>query len=244
MFNKSLQYSVAAQKRERYKLLRVVFTLLILFVVYNIVHTFLFSVWVIRNDSMQPGLQSGDRFIVVSSTLPFLLSDIRGGRARGTIHYNRGNIVLIDKSRAERRNPFLVLANSLVRFFTAQQVSILSTGENLYMKRLIALPGDEVSMANFVMRVRPAGSAFALTEFELAHRPYYPAIPQVPALWDTTLPLSGYMSGIALGPGEVFVVSDDRGSTGDSRTWGPISTGTIIGRPVFRFWPPSRIGIP
>jgi len=241
MFNKSLQYSVAAQKRERYKLIKVAFTLLILFVLYNIVHTFLFSVWVIRNDSMQPGLQNGDRFIVVSSTLPFLFSELRGG---GAIHYNRGNLVLIDKSRAYGRSPFLVFANSLVRFFTAQQVSILGTGEHLYMKRLVALPGDEVSMANFIMRIRPADSAFALTEFELAHRPYYPAIPQVPALWDTTLPLSGYMSGIVLGPGEGFVVSDDRGSTGDSRTWGPISTRTIIGRPVFRFWPLSRIGFP
>ena len=240
MFNKSLQYSVAAQKRERYKLIRVAFTLLILFVVYNIVHTFLFSVWVIRNDSMYPGLQSGDRFVVVSSTLPFMFSDIRGG----TMPYGRGSLVLIDKARAERRNPFLVFANSFVRFFTAQQVSVLGAAEHLYMKRLVALPGDEVSMANFVMRIRPADGDFALTEFELAHRPYYPSIPQVPALWDTTLPLSGYMSGVVLGPGEGFVVSDDRGSTGDSRTWGPISTRTIIGRPVFRFWPPARIGIP
>ena len=80
MFNKSLQYSVAAQKRERYKLLRVALTLIVVFVLYNAVHTFLFSVWVIRNDSMQPGLRSGDRFLVVSSALPFFFSELGGGR--------------------------------------------------------------------------------------------------------------------------------------------------------------------
>jgi len=244
MFNKSLQYSVAAQKRERYKVLRVVFTLLVLFILYNTIHTFLFSVWVIRNDSMQPGLRNGDRFLVVSSTLPFLFSELRG--TNGTIPYSRGSVVLIDKSRSHGgdRNPFILFVDSFVRFFTAQQVSVLGMGERLYMKRLIGLPGDEVSMVNFIMRVRPDGSAFALTEFELSNRSYYPTIPQVPALWDITLPLSGNMDSIMLGPGECFVVSDDRENTSDSRTWGPINTGTIIGRPVLRFWPPTRIGFP
>jgi len=114
MFNKSLQYSVAAQKRERYKLLRVVFTLLIMFLLYNAIHTFLFSVWITRNDSMYPGLRTGDRLLVISSTLPFMLSNIGGNE--GTLHYNRGSIVLIDKERENRRNPFLVAADSLVRF--------------------------------------------------------------------------------------------------------------------------------
>ena len=242
MFNKSLQYSVAAQKRERYKLLRVVFTLLVLFLLYNAVHTFLFSVWVIRNDSMQPGLQRGDRFIVVSSALPFMFSDLRG--ANGSIPYNRGSIVLIDKSRNEDRNMLMVAADSFVRFFTAQQASLFGAGDRLYMKRLVGLPGDEVSMTNFVMRVRPAGTTFALTEFELSNRPYYPTIPQVPALWDMTLPLSGNMESMLLDLGKCFVVSDDRSNTVDSRTWGPVNTRAIIGRPVFRFWPLSRIGFP
>jgi len=242
--NKSLQYSVAAQKRERYKVLRVVFTLLILFVLYNAVHTFLFSVWVIRNDSMQPSFRAGDRLLVVSSTLPFLFSELR--RGEGAVPYDRGSVVIIDKSRTRDsdRNPLVLFLDGFVRFFTAQQVSVFGRGEHIYMKRLVALPGDEVSMVNFVMRVRPADGAFALTEFELANRPYYPTIPQVPALWDMTLPLSGNMENLALGPGECFVMSDDRGSTADSRTWGPVCTRAIIGRPVLRFWPPTRIGFP
>jgi len=240
MFNKSLQYSVAAQKREWHRVMRVVLTVVMLFILYNAIHSFLFSVWVIRGDSMQPGIRSGDRLLVVSSRLPFLFAGITGG----DIPYRHGHLVLVDKSRPVRHNRLLIVADSVVRFFTAQQVSVIGGGEHLHVKRIAALPGDEISMANFVMRVRPAGTPFALTEFELAVRPYYPTIPQMPELWDMTLPFSGYMNGIVLGPGQSFVVSDDRSDTNDSRTWGPVDTRTIVGRPVFRFWPPSRIGIP
>ena len=240
MFDKSLQYSFTAQKYARFRALRVVFSVLFLFLLYNATHSFLFSVWVVRGESMQPGLHAGDRLVVVSSALPFLFADFFGGG--GAVPYSRGQIVLIDKSRQSPRNPLLVAADSVVRFFTAQQISILGREEYIYMKRLVALPHDEISMVNFIMRVRPEGTAFALTEFELARRPYYPTIPQVPALWDAALPFSGNMESVALGARESFVVSDDRSFTADSRTWGPIDRDVIIGRPVFRFWPLTRIG--
>ena len=243
MFDKSLKYSYAAQKHERHKLLRAFLILLALYLLYNTITTLFFSVWVLHNDSMQPGLYSGDRLLTASTVLPSLITKIK--QTDEAIPFKRGNIVLIDTRRQEEnRNRFLIIADNLVRFFTAQRVTLDRTEEHLYVKRLIALPGDEISMVNFVLRVRPAGSVYTLTEFELSERPYYPHIPQVSALWDATLPFSGYMDTRVLGPGEYFVVSDDRGNTGDSRTWGPISAKEIIGRPVFRFWPPARIGRP
>ncbi|MCL2763537.1 MAG: signal peptidase I [Treponema sp.] len=240
MFDKALKYSYAAQKHERHKVLRTVLVLLALFLLYNVINTFFFSVWVLHNETMQPGLRSGDRFLVLSSALPSLFAEIK--QAEGATPFKRGSVVLIDTRRGENRNRFLVIADSVIRFFTAQKVSIFKTEEYLYIKRLIALPGDEISMTNFVLRVRPADSAFTLTEFELSDQPYYPNIPQVPALWDESLPFSGNMDRIVLGPGECFVVSDDRANTGDSRTWGPSNVKYIVGRPIFRFWPLSRMG--
>ena len=240
MFDKSLKYSYAAQKHERHKLLRIVLILVILYLVYNVISAFFFSVWVSHNNTMQPGLYAGDRFIAASPVFPSLLAEIK--RTGGSIPFKRGSIVLIDTRRGESQNWFLLVADNVVRFFTAQRVSILKTDGYLYIKRLIAIPGDEISMTNFVLRVRPEGSSYTLTEFELAERPYYPSIPQVPALWDESLPFSGNMDTIGLDPGECFVVSDDRSNSGDSRTWGPVNTRTIIGKPVFRFWPPARFG--
>lgn len=241
MFDKALKYSYAAQKSERHKLLRIIVGVLALYLLYSIIISFVISVWVLRNDTMQPGLRAGDRLLVTSVTLPSLLAKVR--QTEGA-PFKRGTIVLIDTSRGENQKNFLIIADTLVRFFTAQQISIFNTEEHLYLKRLIALPGDEISMSNFVLRVRPADGHYTLTEFELSDRPYYPNIPQVPALWDSTLPFSGSMDSRVLGPGEYFVVSDDRGNTGDSRVWGPISAKEIIGRPVFRFWPLTRIGRP
>jgi len=241
MFDKALKYSYAAQKQERHKLLRTVLILLFLYLLYNIISTFLCSVWVLQNNTMQPELRAGDRFLVASSALPSLLAELK--QTEGT-PFKRGNIVLIDTRREVKHNWFLIVADNLVRFFTAQRYCMIKTEEYLYIKRLIALPGDEISMTNFVLRVRPADSSYSLTEFELSDRPYHPNIPQVPALWDDSIPFSGNMDKRFLGPGEYFVVSDDRGNSGDSRSWGPVSAQEIIGRPIFRFWPPARIGRP
>jgi len=241
MFDKALKYSYAAQKQERHKLLRTVLILLFLYLLYNIISTFFCSVWVLQNNTMQPELRAGDRFLVASSILPSLLAELK--KTEGT-PFKRGNIVLIDTRREVKHNWFLIVADNLVRFFTAQRYCMIKTEEYLYIKRLIALPGDEISMTNFVLRVRPADSSYSLTEFELSDRPYHPNIPQVPALWDDSIPFSGNMDKRFLGPGEYFVVSDDRGNSGDSRSWGPISAQEIIGRPIFRFWPLARIGRP
>ena len=242
MFDKALKYSFAAQKHERHKLLRIILIVLSLYLLYNAINVFFVSTWVLHNDTMQPELHNGDRFLVVSTALPSLLAKIQ--QTEAAIPFKRGNIVLIDTRRGEDKNWPLIIADNIVRFFSAQQFAILKTEEHLYIKRLIALPGDEISMVNFVLRVRPADSFYTLTEFELSERPYYPNISQVPALWDAMLPFSGNMDTRVLGPGEYFVVSDDRGNTGDSRTWGPVSAQEIIGKPLFRFWPPARIGRP
>jgi signal peptidase I len=240
MFDKALKYSFAAQKRERYKLLRVIFILLIFYLVFNAVTAFLFSAWVLHNNTMQPGLIAGDRFVVISRTLPTLFAKIQ--RSDSSVPFKRGNVVLIDTKDGESGNRFLMIVDGFVRFFTAQQKSIFNRDEHLYIKRLIGLPGDEITIVNFVLRVQPSGGSYTLTEFEVSEKPYYPSIPQMPALWDETLPFSGNMSPIVLGTDEYFVVSDDRGNTGDSRTWGPISAKDIVGKPVLRYWPPSRIG--
>jgi signal peptidase I len=242
MFDKWKRYSYAAQKHERHRLLRILFRLLSLYMLYNILISFVCSIWVLENDTMQPGLAAGDRLVLISFAFPSLLADI--GLIDRPLPFKRGTVVLVDTMRGAGRSLLRDILDSFVRFGTAQRVSLYRKDEHLYLKRVIGLPGDEISMTNFVIRVKPAGGSYSLTEFERAEKPYYPAIPQVPALWDESLPFSGNMERIILGEDQCFVVSDDRSNTNDSRTWGPVDAGMIRGSALFRCWPLTRMGRP
>jgi signal peptidase I len=38
------------------------------------------------------------------------------------------------------------------------------------------------------------------------------------------------------------MMGDNRGESDDSRDWGPVPKGWIIGKAFFTYWPPGRIG--
>jgi signal peptidase I len=240
MLEKRKQYSFKEQKYQRYKLVKFILGFLVLYVLYNCFVTFFFSVWVMENDTMQPGLASGDRLIFSSFTLPSWLK--QRGAEEQSFPFKRGSVVLVDMGNVKGQNMPMKIIDGVVRFFTAQRISVFSRGQ-YHIKRVIALPGDEIYMSNFIFRVKPSGSPYSLTEFELSDKPYHPSIPQIPALWDESIPFSGSMDPIILGPDECFVISDDRSNTNDSRTWGAISPSLITARALLRFWPFVKIDL-
>jgi signal peptidase I len=238
MFNKWRKYSFAAQKDQRHRVRWVVLRFLGFFLLYVFISSFIFSTRHVENETMQPGVRTGDRIIFSSYLLYHLIPDPLVAALAPP--FRRGSVVLVDTLPEERF--FNLILDTALRFFTAQRIGLAGREKHFFVKRVIGLPGDEITMTNFVIRVRAAGSGHNLTEFEYADRPYDVTIPQIPALWDESLPFSGNMERMVLGENECFVISDDRSTTNDSRTWGAIPVDYIVGKALFRYWPPIRLG--
>ena len=88
----------------------------------------------------------------------------------------------------------------------------------IYLKRVIGLPGETVAIARGIVSI----DGVAL-----------PAYPQ--ASVD-----AADMAPVTVPAGSFFVLGDNRGDSDDSRAFGPIPRGSIIGRAAIVVWPPDR----
>ena len=57
------------------------------------------------------------------------------------------------------------------------------------------------------------------------------------------------MDGVFFGPvtvpaGRIFVLGDRRANSEDSRDYGSVAQGDVLGRATLVVWPPGRIGVP
>ena len=232
--------SYSDQKNQRHRWSWVLLVILVVFLFYTVLTSLVFSVRVLDNNTMAPNLLAKDRFIFSSYNIFSLLPGM--DLEKRPLPFRRGNVVLVDLFRGEESSIFYYLLDGAMRFFTAQNLSLVEQKEHIFIKRVIGLPGDEITMTNYVIRVKAKGSAYSLTEFEVSEQDYTPDIPQAPALWDSSLPFSGNMDKIVLDDHECFVLSDDRSNTNDSRTWGPVPVKNISGKALFRYWPFTRLG--
>lgn len=243
MFDKWRKYSYAAQKERRHRLIKTILWVISFFLIFSLVSSLFISTVVVENRTMLPGINPGDRFFVspfpYGARIPFTAA-----RLPGPSSPRRGDLVLVERRPADYGG-FHKLSESAIRFFSGQRASLPGADSPIRsVKRVIGIPGDVIGMEQYVLRVKPAGDSYDLTEFELAKRPYDVVVPQIPTGWDRSFPFSGSMEAITLGEDEYFLVSDDRSSAFDSRTWGPVSSDALSAKVLFRYWPFSRIGRP
>lgn len=237
-------YSETVEGRRR--LLSRLKVLLIVFLAFEFVAGLFLSASAVSSSAMEPSLSPGDR--ILSSPLVYGPLTILG-KLPAPIKPERGDLILADPPYAARPGFFRALLESLVRFVTFQQLSLPEPGYSPalmgpFVERVVALPGDEITMEDFVFKVRPAGQAHFLTEFELSALRYDITKPKLPEGWTDSLPLSGSMAPRTLGKDEYFLAGDNRGASSDSRLWGPVGLDRFRGRIFLRYWPFKGFGRP
>lgn len=106
-----------------------------------------------------------------------------------------------------------------------------------YIKRIIGLPGDTVTLENGnVLVAPPDGAAVRIEEPYVATAIDGSTTPTMP--W----PASGQTEWV-VPDGEYFVLGDNRTVSQDSRAFGPVTRDLIIGRAWVRYFPIERIGV-
>ena len=156
-------------------------------------------------------------------------------------NYQRGDVVLLEPRNAAKKSFFIRQADRFIRFFTAQQVSILENNElpasKSHLRRVVGLPGDSIYMRDYVLYIKPAGERHFLTEFEIVEEPYNVTFYVPPSDWDTEIGVKGSFDEITLGYNQYFVLADNRKSSDDSRLWGAVKKDDIKAKVLLCYFP-------
>jgi signal peptidase I len=112
----------------------------------------------------------------------------------------------------------------IIVFDTPAGVKAACGAGGAFVKRIVGLPGEQVSMRN----------GHVLIDGVRLKEPYLDAgdLGREDGEWPR-IPRGGY-----------FVLGDNRALSCDSRRWGVVPRGNIIGRADLRYWPPNRAGEP
>lgn len=93
-----------------------------------------------------------------------------------------------------------------------------------YIKRVIGLPGETVTIRDGKVSVKAPGDASSTPIADAFVKPFHASHDDFQA---------------TLGPDQYFVMGDNRAESSDSRAWGPLDKKYIIGRALVRLFPPT-----
>ena len=165
----------------------------------------------VQGESMEPNLRNKERILVLK--LPHILSQF--SLFSGIKAIEQGDIVVFDSPDSPRKR---------------------------YVKRVIAIgpdgpKGGTVDAGSEDTPAAPSRAVRVQYEFGKVYVDNH-------LLDESYLPPEAKQSAVTqelwLGPGEVYVLGDNRRLSKDSRSFNAINDDTVIGKAVLRFWPLSK----
>jgi signal peptidase I len=187
-----------------------------------LIQAFVVKPYRIPSGSMEPTLKIGQRVLVNRIGMDF------GGPHVGQIavfHPPEGAEQAICGPTPHRVNPGSGPP-------CGQSVSGMDSSVN-FIKRIVAGPGDEIYVKEGHAFRKAAGTTKFIAEKDSYTAPCSPG----------SRPECNFPTPIKVPADYWFMMGDNRGHSDDSRFWGPVPTGWIIGSAFATYWPPHRIGI-
>ena len=166
-------------------------------------------------------------FILLGFFLVVSFEFIRGNSMEP--NYLTGEIVLVNKA-----------LNYFGEFKRSDVVVLISPGDNAqhFVKRIVGIPGDTVEIVDCsVFITGDEGENGAKNERYMLEESYLSK--------KRCTELGSFFqfdAAITVGPGEYFVLGDNRYDSADSRLFGLIEENRLIGKVFFRVWPVWSFG--
>ena len=130
-----------------------------------------------------------------------------------------------------------ILVDKVTKYFEdykrGEVVVFYPPGDNSkhYIKRIVGIPGDIIKIIDCEIHISRDGEKFELKETYLSDDV---------CTAGSTLIKEG--RSLKIEENQYLLLGDNRGASLDSRVLGLVDRERIIGRVVFRFWPPGNIG--
>lgn len=139
-------------------------------------------------------------------------------------NFHNGEYLLTDKISYKFHSP---VRGDVVVFRAPPQAQCPEGAGCDFIKRVIGLPGETVEIINNQVFVDGKVLTEAYIDESVITR------------------VGGFTANgpVVVPPGEYMVFGDNRMHSSDSRTWGPVEMGNIVGHVFFRYWPFSELGM-
>lgn len=193
--------------------------ILVAFILALVIKHLLFTPTVVKQISMYPTLKNNDRLIL--NRLAIVMND----------EMKRGEIITFEApskkiySSNDIERPVAVYDRNINGMFSKFLYYILEATKESYIKRIIALPGEHITITE-------AGEVFINGE----------KLEENYLVEGLKTQRTGYFYDLTVPEGYLFVMGDNRDHSDDSRRFGCIPIDKVEGKVVCRFWPLDKMG--